>query len=181
MDKFPKRFVRSILTVWLLNNPREYFNPDIALRSVVDRQKTQERAVTLVEMLVVVSVIGILMLLVTPRIGPTTARRDVNGATESFAALFREARAGAIQRRQEMTVTVSSGFATTTMKPGGVLDTLGRPLNIGAEFGLIPTTSSGNMHIDANGTVFSGSPFTFVASKRGESDTLRITGLGIVQ
>ena len=38
---------------------------------------------SLMELLIVVVIMGILLLVLVPRVGPTTARRDVTGATEA--------------------------------------------------------------------------------------------------
>ena len=58
------------------------------------------RGFSLMEMLIVIVVLGILVLIVAPRIGSTTANREVSGATEAFASIFRQARASAVQQRQ---------------------------------------------------------------------------------
>jgi type IV fimbrial biogenesis protein FimT len=136
---------------------------------------------SLMEMLIVIVVIGLLLLIVAPRIGPTTARREVSGAAEAFSSIFRQARASAVQMRQPVTLSFSSGVAALLVSPGGQLDTVGYPLNFPGDFGLTPTVSSATIVVGATGMVTAGAPFTFTAAKRGQSRTVTITGAGRIE
>lgn len=136
---------------------------------------------TLIEMLIVVVVIGILIGLAVPRVATALARRDVFGATSSFASFYREARTAALQTRQAATIQIASGTAVITVSPGGVLDTIGRPLNFATEFGLTPTTTATTLRIEPTGLILTGTPFTLVATKRGVADTVAVIGLGRIQ
>jgi type II secretory pathway pseudopilin PulG len=133
------------------------------------------------EMLIVVVVLGILMLILVPRVGPTTARREVSGATEAFASLFRQARASSVQMRQPVTLSFNAGVATLLVSPGRNLDTIGYPMNFPADFGLTPTVSGATIVVGPTGTVTSGTPFTFTATKRGQSRTISVTGAGRIE
>jgi prepilin-type N-terminal cleavage/methylation domain-containing protein len=136
---------------------------------------------SLMEMLIVIVVVGLLLLILVPRIGPTTARREVNGAAEAFASIFRQGRASAVQMRQTVTVSFNSGVATLLVSPGGVLDTIGYPLNFPIDFGLTPTVSGSTIVVGPTGMVTSGAPFTFTATKRGNSRTITVTGAGRIE
>jgi type II secretory pathway pseudopilin PulG len=133
------------------------------------------------EMLIVVVVVGILLLILVPRVGPTTARREVAGATEAFASIFRQARASAVQQRQAVTLSFNAGVASLLVSPGGVLDTIGYPMNVPNDFGLTPTVSGASIVVGPTGIVTSGTPFTFTATKRGQSRTITVTGAGRIE
>ncbi len=136
---------------------------------------------SLMEMLVVIVVVGILILILVPQIGPATARREVTGATEAFASIFRQGRASAVQQRQPVTLSFNAGVASLLVSPGGQLDTVGYPMNFPADFGITPTVSSATIVIGTNGMVTSGAPFTFTAAKRGASRTITVTGAGRIE
>ena len=86
-----------------------------------------------------------------------------------------------MQTRQPVTLSFNSGVAVITVAPGGVLDTIGQPLNIAGDFGLTPTLSGSSIVVAATGLVTSGAPFTFTAGKRGESRTVTVTGAGRIE
>ncbi len=133
------------------------------------------------ELLIVITVVGILILILVPRIGPTTARREVNGAAEAFASIFRQARASAVQQRQTVTLSFNAGVGTLLVSPGGVLDTIGTPMNFPGDFGITPTVSSATIVVAPSGLVTSGAPFTFTATKRGQSRSIMVTGAGRIE
>ena len=135
----------------------------------------------MMELLIVVVVMGILLLVLVPRVGPTTARRDVTGATEAFASIFRQARSSAVQQRQVVTLSFNAGVATLLVSPGGVLDTIGYPMNFPNDFGITPTVSSATLVVGTTGLVTSGAPFTFTATKRGQSRSIMVTGAGRIE
>lgn len=136
---------------------------------------------SLMEMLIVIVVLGILLLVLAPRVGPTTANREVAGATQAFASIFRQARASAVQQRQTVTLSFNAGVATLLVSPGGVLDTIGYPLNFPEDFGLTPTVSGATIVVAPTGMVTSGTPFTFTATKRGSSRSIMVTGAGRIE
>lgn len=143
---------------------------------------TRSRAgITLIEMLLVVVVIGILLATAAPRFGEAMTRRDVFGAADAFRGIFQEARTAALQTRQAATIRVTSGVAVVTISPGGVLDTIGRPLNFPAEFRLAPAVTAATLRIEPTGLILTGTPYTFIAAKGSAADTVTITGLGRIQ
>lgn len=142
---------------------------------------TIRQGFTLIEMLIVVVVIGILIGISVPRVAAALARRDVSGAISSFESFYREARTAALQRREATTIRINAGVAVMTVSPGGVLDTIGRPLNFTTEFGLTPTTTATTLRIEPTGLILTGTPFTVIAQKRGVADTVAIIGLGRIQ
>ena len=137
---------------------------------------------TLMELLLVVVIIGILLAMTAPGIATALARRNVVGATTGFEALFRRARATAIQNRLPATITFASGRATVTMVRSGSTLVIGPPLDFPAEYGgLTPDVTANTLRIEPTGLVLSGTPFTFSAAKRNTADTVRITGYGRIE
>jgi prepilin-type N-terminal cleavage/methylation domain-containing protein len=136
---------------------------------------------TMMEILIVVVIMGILLLVLVPRVGPTTARREVTGATEAFASIFRQARASAVQQRLPVTLSFNAGVASLLVTRAGQLDTVGYPMNFPNDFGITPTVSSATIVVAPTGLVTAGAPFTFTATKRGESRTITVTGAGRIE
>jgi hypothetical protein len=67
------------------------------------------------------------------------------------------------------------------VSPGGQLDTIGYPMNFPNDFGLTPTVSGASIVVGPTGIVTSGTPFTFTATKRGQSRTITVTGAGRIE
>lgn len=140
------------------------------------------RGFTLTELLLVIVVIGILLAITAPRIATAMARRNVTGATAGMDALFRRARASAIQTRLPATITFASGVATVTVDSAGTPKLVGQPLNFPAQYGGVAVTpSSATLRIEPTGLVLSGTPFTFIATKSGDADTTSVTGYGRIE
>jgi prepilin-type N-terminal cleavage/methylation domain-containing protein len=139
------------------------------------------RGFTLMELLIVVVVIGILLAITAPRIGAVLSRQNVVGATAGFEALFRRAKATAIQNRLPATITFTSGVATISVVRSGTTVVIGRPVNFPSEYGLTPTVTSNTLQIQPTGLVVSGTPFTFTATKSGTTKSVQVTGYGRIQ
>ena len=152
-----------------------------ALRSAAKRQAAGRRGFSLMELLIVVVVIGILLAVTAPRIGAMLSRRSVVGATAGFEALFRRARATAIQNRLPATITFASGVATVTITRSGTTIVVGPPVDFPSEYGLTPSVTSSTLQIQPTGLVLSNTPFTLIAARSGEADTVRITGYGRIE
>lgn len=129
----------------------------------------------------VVVIVGILVGLMAPPIAATLARRSVSGATAGFEALFRRARATAIQTRLPATITFASGVATVTIVRAGTSQVIGQPLNLPGQYGVAVTPSSNTLRIEPTGLILSGLPFTMISAKGDAADTARVTGFGRIE
>ena len=136
---------------------------------------------TLLELLLVVVLMGIILAMTAPRIGAAAARRGVVGATSGFEALFRRARATAIQNRLPATITFASGRATVTIIRSGTSQVVGQVLDFPDQYNLTPTVTANTLRIEPTGLVVSGTPYSFIATRQGEADTVMITGYGRIQ
>ena len=145
-------------------------------------QSTERRSgFTLLELLLVVVLMGIILAMTAPRIGAAAARRGVVGATTGFEALFRRARATAIQTRLPATITFASGKATVTIVRSGSSVVMGQVLDFTAQYNVTPTVTANTLQIEPTGLVVQGTPYTFIATRSDEADTVTVTGYGRIQ
>ena len=137
------------------------------------------RGFSLVEMLIVVVIMGVLTLIVAPRIERELARRNVAAAKVSFSATYRRARSAAVQSRRPATITIASGLVTVSVTTaGGATQYVGQSFYYPTLFGITPVASAGSLTIGPTGLVTSGTPFTVALNKGSVYDTVRVTGYG---
>ena len=140
------------------------------------------RGFSLVEALIVVVIMGILVLLITPRFDPVLATRNVKAARASFTGLYNRARMAAVQTRVNATVTITGNVASAA-----VTTTWGGTQNIGTavlfedDFGVTATASPTSVTIAPSGLVRTGLPFQLVLARSSARDTVRITGYGRIE
>jgi type II secretory pathway pseudopilin PulG len=132
---------------------------------------------SLIEAVTVISIIGILALMVAPRIDRAWSRRDVTAARVGLGSLFLRARVAAVTARRPATLTVANGKAFVTIStptgPAYVSQTLLFQTN-----GVTATSSATSLTIEPTGLVRSGTPFVVALTKSGIVDSVVISGYG---
>ena len=136
---------------------------------------------SLVEALVVVVILGILTLILAPRLEPITAGRAVAGARAGFTSLYNLARTYAVQSRGTAVVSVTSGIALATVTAGGTTRSIGSAIVFDSTFRVQATANPTSITIQPSGLVTTGMPFELVLVRSGVVDTVRITGFGRIK
>jgi type II secretory pathway pseudopilin PulG len=128
----------------------------------------------------VTSIIGILAAMAAPRIDRALSRRDVSAAKAGLGSLILQARVAAVTARRPAVITVSAGMAyvTVTSSLGSTL--VGSALRFDAT-GVAATPTAGSLTVQPTGLVVGGTPFVVVLAKAGVTDSVTVSGYGLVQ
>jgi type IV fimbrial biogenesis protein FimT len=136
---------------------------------------------SLVEALIVVVILGVLVLLVAPRLDPIIASRSVNSARAGFSNLYSRARIAAVQARRSATITVTGNMASATVDMPGGPQFVGNLIQFDSLYGVEATASPTSVTIQPTGLVTDGLPFELVLSRSSIRDTVRITDFGKIK
>ncbi len=140
------------------------------------------RGFTLIEMVMVMTMIGILLAVAIPFIGSSTNKGNVRGALDAVSTMHAIAKQSAIQRgRQSMLVMgTSNGNAWVVSRnaAGTGWDTLGKVEELDDRFGVSLSATRDTLTFTPRGigTELSGS--TIVVSKGDFADTITISAAG---
>jgi prepilin-type N-terminal cleavage/methylation domain-containing protein len=136
---------------------------------------------SLLEMMIAVTISGLMLAIVMPRVQGATTGLDVRGARVAITNLYARARVTAIQTRRTTTLNLSgSSVWITSPRLAGGLDTLGAVTNLTTEYG-VAVTASGNVTILPTGLVNAGTPVVIKVTRSGKSDSVTISGYGRLQ
>ena len=148
-------------------------------------QRSRRRSVSgfsLVEALIVVVIMGILVLIITPRFDPVLAGRHVKAAKASFTGLYNRARMAAVQNRVNATITVTGNIASASITTSwGGTQNVGIAVRFDTDFGVTATATPTTVTIQPSGLVRTGLPFELVLVRSSAADTVRITGYGRIE
>lgn len=139
------------------------------------------RGFTVIELMMVITLAGIMMLVGFPKLMNSLEHNDVRGARGKVVALFNRARASAIESNRHVTFRVNPTLVVITQSvPGGGVDTVSIEDFSGAGVGLV--TSASSIQIDPRGlaTSLGSSTATIALSKGSHADTVLISGFGRV-
>jgi Tfp pilus assembly protein FimT len=132
--------------------------------------------------MVVVAIIGILVLIITPRFDPVLATRHVKAAKASFTGLYNRARMAAVQNRVNATITVTGNIASAAITTTwGGTQNVGTAVLFDTDFGVTATATPTTVTIQPSGLVRTGLPFSLVLVRSSAADTVRITGYGRIE
>lgn len=141
--------------------------------------RSQLGGFSLVETLVVVTMLGILMLMVIPRVERSLARVNIVAARVGFSSFFLRARNSAIQSRKPVVVSFASGTAVAGTS-GVMFGQSSMVLNFQGLYG-VSASASGSLTIQPTGIVSNGTPFVLQLTKGSVVDTVQVTGFGRVE
>lgn len=135
---------------------------------------------SLVEMLIAVTLLGLLLAIATPRVREAAIRQDVRSARAAVANLYARARIHAVQRRVPVTLQFGDSTAWITAPVGAGLDTIGAMEHLGRQFG-VSVGAAGSVSISPLGMVNAGTPIVVSVTRSGHSDSVVISGYGRLQ
>jgi prepilin-type N-terminal cleavage/methylation domain-containing protein len=142
---------------------------------------------TLIETMLVVTILGAMMLIGFPRMRDGMTRSNVRGARTTLINLLAKARTAATQTNRVTLLKIQGNNAFVLARPrlvaaaGSDADTLGAVEQLGAIYGVTVTALIDSVRFDPRGlgTGFGGGT-DFLVSKNGKTETIRVDGLGRV-
>ena len=135
-------------------------------------------AFSLVELLVVITIIGVLCALALPKVWASADRVAARGAATEIAAVFGEARDRAVAKRRPFAVAVDTSTANIVATANG------SPLvrrEVGAAYGVRLWASRDSMIYDGRGLGFGAANLTVVARRGRAAETVFVSRLGRVR
>jgi prepilin-type N-terminal cleavage/methylation domain-containing protein len=145
------------------------------------------RGFTLVETMLVVTILGTLTLIGYPRMRDGMIRANVRGARTTLINLLSKARTAATQTNRITLLKIQGNNAFVLARPrlvaaaGSNADTLGPVQPLGDIYGVTVTAAIDSVRFDPRGlgTGF-GTGTDFLVSRNGKTETIRVDGLGRV-
>jgi prepilin-type N-terminal cleavage/methylation domain-containing protein len=142
---------------------------------------------TLVETLIVVVVLGLIVLIGSPKISSALVQTDLRGARTTMVNMVAKARAASVQSNRITWVKVEGTSvyvgATPRLVPAGLstADTVGAVQDLAEQYG-VAVAGEDSIQFDPRGfgTGF-GTASSIVLSRSGHSSTITIDGLGRVR
>jgi prepilin-type N-terminal cleavage/methylation domain-containing protein len=141
---------------------------------------------TLIETLMVVTILGAVVLIGYPRMSAGMVKTNVRGARTTLINLLAKARTAATQTNRITLLKIQGNNAFVLMRPrllpgAGNADTLGGVEQLGTIYGITVTATIDSVRFDPRGlgTGF-GTGTTFLVSRSGHTETITVDGLGRV-
>jgi Tfp pilus assembly protein FimT len=139
---------------------------------------TQRVGITLAEMLVVLTIVGIVIGYAALKIGAAADRAAARAAIAETITTFEAARQSAIMRRAPVAVLIDTAATKVRVATDGALLS---SRDLAAEFGVHLTSSRDSMAYDARGLGIGAANLRLVARRGREAETLFVSRLGRVR
>jgi type II secretion system protein H len=135
---------------------------------------------TLIEVLIVITIVGILLAVVVPRYGSVSAAMNVHSAKQEMATLLAQGRATAIQTDQTVKVA-RSGNVVSLVAVSGAGSAIISQQDLGALYGVTLSATKDTVAYDSRGMV-TGNTTTlkFVVTNGVTRDSVCLMALGKV-
>jgi len=135
---------------------------------------------TLIEVLIVITIVGILLAVVVPRYGRISSAMNVHSAKQEMATLLAQGRATAIQTDQTVKVA-RSGNVVSLVAVNGAGASIISQQDLGAIYGVTLSATKDTIAYDSRGMV-TGNTVTlkFVVSNGSTRDSVCLMALGKV-
>jgi prepilin-type N-terminal cleavage/methylation domain-containing protein len=148
---------------------------------------TRTNGFTIIETMMVVTILGAVTLIGYPRMRDGMTRTNVRGARTTLINLLSKARTAATQTNRITLLKIEGNNAFVLARPRLVADgvsnadTLGPVEPLGDIYGVTVTAAIDSVRFDPRGlgTGFGGGT-DFLVSKNGKTETIRVDGLGRV-
>jgi len=142
---------------------------------------TPRAGFSLVEMMIAITVVGLMLAMAMPKIRDGQVSRDVKSARVALANMYARARVKALQSRKSTTIRFSGNSVWITVPRGAGLDTVGAVANLTTGYGVAITASTPTITIMPTGLSNMAATATIKVSRSGKSDSVMISGYGRLQ
>ncbi|MES2524181.1 MAG: type II secretion system protein [Gemmatimonadota bacterium] len=150
-------------------------------------RRTARSGFTMIEALMVITVLGIVYLMVIPRISEIKSTSSLRAARQELTSAFAAARAAALQKGKNSTLTLTSGTATVSVFSGlnSTNITVLGPIGFGKELGTSLAAVGGSpltVSFDARGLVtpVPAGVYKYRLVNGAKSDTVCISAAGVI-
>lgn len=140
----------------------------------------QRHGFTLIEVLMVITIVGILLAVVVPRYGAISGAMSVHSAKQELGSILAQGRAAAIQTDQTVLV-VRSGNVVSLIGVNGAGSTILSQQDLKSQFGVDVSASRDTVTYDSRGMVVGNSAtLKFVVNNGTTRDSVCLMALGKV-
>ena len=147
------------------------------------KRRPSNPGLSLIEMLTVMTLVGILTLLMAPRIDLSFTQANVRSAQGAIITKYQRTKSVAVQGNRIATLNLAGNLAWITASPrltphaGSAVDTVEAVTDFGALYGVTLTaTPTGTLGVDPRGIGTSGATITF--ARAGLTDSVIISTFG---
>lgn len=138
---------------------------------------------TMIEMMVVLSILGILAAIAAPRLRSALANARMRGAKTTLAAALVTARAAAVQHGGNGRFRVESGKAWAESGPTATAVIIADTIKLSSQYNVTATPASLSINFGARGLAVAGpaaGQVIVLTNELGRVDSLCITTLGVL-
>jgi prepilin-type N-terminal cleavage/methylation domain-containing protein len=141
---------------------------------------------TVIEMLLVITILGIVTLIGLPRMSAGRSSASVRGARTTLVNMLARTRIAAMETSRITLLKIDGNNAVILMRPrllpgAGNADTLGAVAPLGDSYGVSVTATIDSVRFDPRGLATGfGTGTTFLLARNGFTETVRVDGLGRV-
>jgi prepilin-type N-terminal cleavage/methylation domain-containing protein len=140
----------------------------------------EHRGFTLIEILVVLTIVGVLLGVVVPRYGSVAAAMRVHSAKQVMSTLLSQGRATAIQTDRTVQIIRSSNAISLVSVNGASRTTISQQ-DLGAQFGVTLSATKDTVGYDSRGLVAGNSvTLKFVVTDGVTRDSVCLMALGTI-
>ncbi|MEP7065331.1 MAG: prepilin-type N-terminal cleavage/methylation domain-containing protein [Gemmatimonadota bacterium] len=140
----------------------------------------KRRGFTLIEVLMVITIVGVLLGVVVPRYGAISGAMQVHSAKQEIGALLAQGRATAIQTDQTVLVVRSANVISLIALTGTTSSIISQQ-DLGSQFGVSVSASRDTVTYDSRGMVTGNSAtLKFGVTNGSTSDSVCLMALGKV-
>jgi prepilin-type N-terminal cleavage/methylation domain-containing protein len=148
---------------------------------LIPARREPQAGFSLVEMLIAISVMGLLLAMAIPRVRDTMNSREVKSARAALATTYARARIYALQQRRPAKVHFSgSSVWVTTPNSAGIDSTVGAILNLGSIHGVNLNATEPTVTFLPTGLLQQalGEALVVRVGRAGKRDSVVISGYG---
>ena len=140
------------------------------------------RGFSAIEILIVMTIVGIMMTVALPMIRNATVKSNIGGAMSAIAGLHAVARNAAVQRGRTAVLYLDATNAKVVVilkRPGSTaVDTVGTPENLATRFAVRLATNRDSVIFTPRGIGTAASSTVVIVSRSDYADTLTISSAG---
>jgi prepilin-type N-terminal cleavage/methylation domain-containing protein len=149
---------------------------------------TARAGFTLIELMIAISLVGILMLFGIPKAQSAFRQTQLRSSRNAVINLYQMGRTRAINENRSVTLNLDASSVWLTAQPrkvalaGSDRDTIGTVQNLNAQYGITLVPGGATYTVDARGLgTTPGAANKIVFTKSGARDSFTITGYGRIQ